>query len=109
MKPAAVALTAGAAVLLAGCSGATRPTYYYQPSPSAYVQRQAPASYAPPVTWYADPAPRPRDVRPAPPVSEEPKQAELEPPRPVSRPAPPPPAFEPADACVGWWRLCHFY
>jgi hypothetical protein len=64
-----LALTAGAAVLPAGCSGATLPTYYYPQRPSPYVERLAPV-YALPSDDEDMPAsqPRPRYVRAAPPV-----------------------------------------
>jgi hypothetical protein len=87
-------LVIGAAAVLAGCSAgapATQaPMYYY-----------APPVYAPP-SYYREPAPASRYVAP-PSSGPEPDQAAVAP------APPPPPASEPADPCVGWWRLCHLY
>jgi hypothetical protein len=95
--------------LLAGCTAAeqvpqwsARPGYY-APQPPPYYVEPSPAYEQAPL-YYANPAPRPRYVRPAPPVPDEPQQADVAPPVPVA-----PPTYEPGDPCVGWWRVCHLW
>jgi hypothetical protein len=101
MAPSKLLLASTGAGLLAGCSATAPlsvPTSYYYP-PAAY-QWQAPSAYAPPLQ-YNEAVPPPRYVRPAPPVSRIPDQADLAP-----HPRRAPPSFEEGDPCVGWWRIC---
>jgi hypothetical protein len=103
-----------AAWLLAGCTtGGQVPQYsarpgYYAPQRSPYYV-EPPAAYQP-APYYVEP-PRRRYVAPVPAEPEIPDQAALVPtPPPVSRRVPAaPPSFEPADPCVGWWRVCHLW
>jgi hypothetical protein len=103
-------------LLLAGCAvlalfGCTTGGQVPQSSawPGYYAPQRVPyepwSGYRP----APEPAPRRRYVPPAPAEPEMPDQAALAPaPPPVSRPVPAPaPSFEPADPCVGWWRICH--
>jgi hypothetical protein len=100
--------------LLAGCTTAqqmpqwsARPGYYAPQRSPYYVE--PPAAYEP-APDYVEPMPRRRYVAPVPARPEIPDQAALVPAPPLARPAPAaPPAFERADPCVGWWRICHLY
>jgi hypothetical protein len=94
-----------AASLLAGCTTAER-VPLFSAQPMRYAPQRAPHQIEPlqETPIYVAPAPRLREV-PADPIPNEASVSSR-----VARAAPAPaPVIEPADPCVGWWRLCHFY
>ena len=111
LRRSALPMAGAAVVLLGGCAEtpvtgphggyASSPVFYYYAPPPLYASR--PQLNAPPPVVRARPMAAIAAPRPAVRHAAEPQTYD-------GLPALPSPAGTAADdACVGWWRICHFF